>query len=188
VHGVADGTRSRALGVAMLASPALLAAGLLAGCSLVGSDPAAPDTSARAAPLPPPAACLLDTAVLATDTGLTWTPDQTTATDTRCVYDPAGAAATASDGPAFVAVDVAVAAGDPGAQLDTLAQLCEAGSRAPVDATERGFVCRFQGGSVFAALVHRGRMVTVAASAVPAGTTAAGLVVAFGRQLGSLGR
>jgi hypothetical protein len=75
---------------------------------------------------------------------------------------------------------------DPPTALDTVAELCEDGSRAPVGAA--GFVCRYQGGNVFAALVHDGRLVTVASSAVPAGTTPAQLVVAFDQQVATLSR
>ena len=158
---------------------AVLLAAALGGCST--ADVPAP--SAPPPPLPPPpAACLLDTAALAQATGLTWTPDASTASDTRCVYDPSGTQSPA-EGPAFVAVDVTP---DPPTALDTVAQLCEDGSRAPVGTS--GFVCRYQGGNVFAALVHDGRVVTLAASAVPAGTTAAQLVVAFDQQVAALGR
>jgi hypothetical protein len=185
VDGVAEGAVRGARRPAIAA--ALLTVGaLLAGCTADSGTGPAETPPPQAAPPPPPAACLLDTAALAADTGLTWTPDQATATDTRCVYDPQGDAAGTADGPAFVTVEVA-AAGEPGAQLDTLAELCEQGSRAPVEAADGGFVCRFQGGNVFAALVSRGKVVTVAASAVPTGATAATLVVAFAKQLGSLG-
>jgi hypothetical protein len=166
----------------------LLAAAALAGCT-AGTDP---DTVARARPpAPPAAACLLDTGALAATTGLSWLPDAGIATDTRCVYDPqagAGAGAPASgDGPAFVTVEVAPARGGAAdTELDTVAELCEPGSRAPVPAGDGGFVCRFQDGSVYAALVRDRQIVTVAASAVPPGTTAARLVVAFGEQLAAI--
>jgi hypothetical protein len=104
------------------------------------------------------------------------------------VYDPSGAtpAGSAGDGPAFVAVDVAPAgAAAPNDTLDSVAGLCEDNSRADV-AAGGGFVCRFQGGSVFGATVRGDRLVTLAASAVPLGTTAARLVTAFGEQLGAL--
>jgi hypothetical protein len=177
----------RALTGAVLAGAAL-AVSCTAGCT-AGSDPVdAPP------PAPPPAACLLDTAALAATTGLTWTPDATTASDTRCVYDPTTTGVPA-EGPAFVSVDVAPVQGpdtgaalDPAAALDTVAEVCTDGSRAPVTAGQGGFVCRFQGGSVFAALVRGDRMVTLAASAVPPGTTAAQLVIAFDQQLTALGR
>ncbi len=84
-------------------------------------------------------------------------------------------------------VDVAAMQGtDPAAELATVAELCAAGSRVEVAAGDGGFVCRFQGGSVFAAMVRRGQVVTLAASAVPPGTTAAQLVVAFDQQLTAL--
>jgi hypothetical protein len=171
------GPRGRVVRVRQFVGAVLLAAAL-GGCSTA----AVPAPSAPPPPPPPPAACLLDTAALARATGLTWTPDASTASDTRCVYDPSGAQPSA-DGPAFVSVDVTP---DPPTALDTVAQLCENGSRAPVGTS--GFVCRYQGGNVFAALVHDGRLVTLAASAVPAGTTAAQLVVAFDQQVAALGR
>jgi hypothetical protein len=139
-------------------------------------------------PPPPPAACLLDTGALTTATGISWTPNAATASDTRCVYDPVRSPAPAADGPAFVAVDVAAAPGaDPAGTLDTVGALCTTGSRAPV-AEGQGFVCRFQGDSVFAATVRGDRLVTVAASAIPPGTTAAQLVLAFDQQLSALAR
>ncbi|GAA1174012.1 hypothetical protein [Pseudonocardia alaniniphila] len=168
--------------------PVLAAAALLAGCTGT-STPAPPDALPPAPPPASPAACVLDTARFAATTGLTWTPDATTASDTRCVYDPSGAAAagSAGDGPAFVAVDVAPAgAADPSDTLDSVAGLCEDNSRADVTAGGGGFVCRFQGGSVFGATLRGDRLVTLAASAVPLGTTAARLVTAFGEQLGAL--
>jgi hypothetical protein len=169
--------------------PVLAAAALLAGCT-GGSEPARPDALPPAPPPPaPPAACVLDTAAFGATTGLTWTPDATTASDTRCVYDPSGAApgGDAGDGPAFVAVDVAPAgAAEPSATLDSVAGLCEDNSRSDVTPDGGGFVCRFQSGSVFGATVRGDRLVTLAASAVPLGTTAARLVTAFGEQLGAL--
>lgn len=164
---------------------------LLPSCT-AGSGPGTREPSEQAKLPAPPAACLLDTATLATTTGLTWAPDTTTASDTRCVYDPgqdpAQDPAQAVAGLDFVTVDVTPLAGsDAAAALDTLAELCDAGSRAPVPAADGGFVCRFQGGSVFAAAVRGGQVVTVSASAVPAGTTAARLVVAFTEQLGDGG-
>jgi hypothetical protein len=142
----------------------------------------APAPPAPPPPPPPPAACLLDTGALATATGLSWTPDASTASDTRCVYDPSGTPRPA-EGPAFLAVEVTQ---EPSATLDTVAELCEDGSRAPAGAA--GFVCRYQGGNVFAAVVHEDRLVTLAASAVPAGATAAQLVVALDQQVAALGR
>jgi hypothetical protein len=130
---------------------------------------------------------VLDTGALAVATGLDWTPDASTASDTRCVYDPSGSAreTTPQEDPAFLTVDVEPAEEpDPAATLDTVAALCNDGSRAPAGGD--GFVCRFQGGTVFAAVVRGGQLVTLAVSAVPSGTTAARLVVAFDQQLTTL--
>ncbi len=164
---------------------------------------------APAPPPPPPAACLLDLDAMATTTGLTWIPDATTASDTRCVYDPGPAAPSpattatsdgvgagtgtqrtpgpAADGDAageFVAVDIAAADDRPvAAQLDVLAEVCDDGSRAPVGT---GFVCRFDGDSVYAGLIRDEDVITVSASAVPAGTTAAALTMAIGQQVDAL--
>jgi hypothetical protein len=168
-----------------LAAAAIVAlAGLLAGCTDGGApEPPAPPPPP---PPPPPAACLLDTGALAAATGLTWTPDASTASDTRCVYDPSGSPRP-PEGPAFVAVEVAPGADpNPATVLDAVAALCEDGSRVP--AGQAGFVCRFDGDSVFAAAVRDGQVVTLAASAVPAGTTAARLVVAFDQQITALTR
>lgn len=192
--------------LAGLVVPAVL---LTAACT--AATPAAsglpPIGAAPVAPPPaPPAACLLDTDALGAATGLVWTADATTASDTRCVYDPGpGAAPSAAPaapatpngakgsrgagsagGGEFVAVDV-VGAGDaaPAAQLDVLAQTCAKGSRTPTART--GFVCRFPAGSVFAARVRDGRVVTATASGVPTGTTAAALGTALGQQLDALG-
>jgi hypothetical protein len=178
-------TASRAASVAAAAAVTFAAAG---ACSS-GAAPAPPPP-----PPPPPAACLLDTAALAEATGLSWAPDPSTASDTRCVYDPAGTPSPDAD-PAFVTVDVAPSAGvgaepgggtgaNPDTALDTATALCEEGTAVP--AGDAGVVCRFQGGNVFAAVVRDGRLVTVAASAVPEGTTAARLVVAFGQQVAAL--
>jgi hypothetical protein len=186
------------LGVALLGA---------AGCSTAapGSAPGtvpgegADSAAAPAPPPPPPAACLLDLDAMAAATGLGWTADATTASDTRCVYDPdpAPSAGTAPTKPAappapaggpgeFVAVDIAPAGDDPAAaQLDVLAEVCDTGSRTPT--ARGGFVCRFDGGSVYAGLVRGGDVITVAASAVPPGTTADALATAFGEQLDALG-
>jgi hypothetical protein len=170
------------------------AAAVLSGCSAPDAAPVSPPV--QAAPPAPPAACLLDPARLAADTGLTWTPDQTTASDTRCVYDPGGpvtpapsASPTAAPDPAdFLAVEVAPAvADDAQTELDDVAGACAEGSRAPVQDDGNGFVCRFRGGSVFAAAVRAGQLVTVSVSAVPAGTTTARLVLALQQQLDGLG-
>jgi hypothetical protein len=116
--------------------------------------------------------------------GVAWTPDQSTATDTRCVYDPAG-----NPGPAgFLAVDVTSSTDNAASELDIIAQLCGSGSRADVKAADGAFVCRFDGDGVYAALVQGGRVVTVASSAVPPGTTTARLAVAFTQQLTAIGK
>lgn len=171
--------------VAAVIGTALVVA--LAGCT--GSGSSAPDRARQAPPPAPPAACLLDTAALATTTGVSWAPDQSTATDTRCVYDAVGTPPATGTTPAFLAVQLALApSGDPDVELDTAAQVCEQGSRAPLTADGSGFVCRIAGGSVYAAVARGGQIVTVSASAVPAGTTAARLVVALSGQLTTLGR
>ena len=164
-------------GVALVGATVVAAS--LSACS--AADAPAPPAPPPPPP-PPPAACLLDTSALTATTGLVWTPDASTASDTRCVYDPSGTPRPA-EGPAFLAVDVTQ---DTATTLDTVAELCEDGSRAPAGTT--GFVCRYQGDNVFAAATHDGRLVTLAASAVPAGTTAAQLVVAFDQQVAALGR
>ncbi|MCO1658808.1 hypothetical protein [Pseudonocardia humida] len=198
-------SRSALLGAALLALGAVGCTTTAAGTGPTAGGPSAAPTP----PPPPPAACLLDLEAMADTTGLTWTPDATTASDTRCVYDPgpgaptaAAPAASAADGadtgtgldraptpaPArsgeFVAVDIA-AADDRAvaAQLDVLAEVCDAGSRAPVGT---GFVCRLDGSSVYAGLVRGEDVITVAASAVPPGTTVAALTMAIGQQVDAL--
>jgi hypothetical protein len=162
-----------------------LASALLAGCS--GGGPQAPPGPVAVAPAPP-AACLLDVDALAATTGLTWTPDTTTASDRRCVYDPGG-----GGGLDFVGVDVvlfdggAIDGGAAAAELEALSGVCTDGTVTTVPAGEGAFVCRFQGGSVFSAVVTGGRLVTVAASAVPAGTTADALAAAFTTELTRIG-
>ena len=160
---------------------ALLATGLvLGGCSAVAP---APVPTPQAQPPAPPAACLLDGAALGATTGITWTPDQSTATDTRCVYDPPG-----SPGPAgFLAVDVSTSTDDAATQLDTIAQLCVSGSRADVDAADGGFTCRYDGSNLYAAMVRGDQLVTISSSAVPAGTTAAKLALGLTEQLTRIG-
>jgi hypothetical protein len=171
------------------------AAAVLTGCSAPDAAPVPPPV--QAAPPPPPAACLLDPARLAADTGLTWTPDQATASDTRCVYDPGGpvrpapsqSPTTAPDPADFLAVEITPAvADDAQTELDDVAGACADGSRAPVQDDGHGFVCRFRGGSVFAAAVRAGQLVTMSVSAVPDGTTTARLVLALQQQLDGLGR
>ena len=162
---------------------ALLTAGaLLGGCTSAVPGEAGP--SEEAPPPPPPAACVLDTAQLATATGITWTPDQTTASDTRCVYDPGAGGAQGND---FLAVDVTPApAADVATALDTVAEVCVSGSRTAAGKGGSGFVCRFEGGSVYGALVRGGQLLTVGASAVPEGTTDARLTLGVSQQLGTL--
>jgi hypothetical protein len=186
-------TARRAAAVAGLLAPALA---LVASCTSAAppSSGLPPIGAGPVAPPPPPAACLLDTDALTAGTGLSWTPDATTASDTRCVYDPGpgptpsaapSAAAPATGSGAFVAVGIAEAtAQPPDAQLDVLAQPCSAGSRKPT--RTGGFVCRFPAGSVFAGRVRAEQVITIAASAVPAGTTADALAGALGQQLDAL--
>jgi hypothetical protein len=179
------GRRTPVVRTAVRILPVVAAAALLTGCTGTSgpSGAAAPPSP----PPAPPAACVLDTATLGAATGLTWTPDATTASDKRCVYDPSGGAGDSGDGPAFVAVDVAPAgSGSPDTTLDSVAGLCEDNSRSNLTTTGDGFVCRFQGGSVFGAAVRGDRLITLAASAVPVGTTAARLVTAFGEQLAAI--
>jgi hypothetical protein len=189
-------TGRRAPLVAGLLVPAVL---LTAACTAgTPSSSGLPPIGAPTTPPPtPPAACLLDTDALATGTGLSWTPDATTASDTRCVYDPGPSTAAsttptpsgapgADQGAEFVAVGLAKATDQPtAAQLDALAQACTAGSRTPTRQT--GFVCRFPAGSVFAGRVQDRRVVTIVASGVPSGTTGDALATAFGQQLDALG-
>jgi hypothetical protein len=182
------------------ASTVLAAALLLVGCTATvdappdPGRPAAPSAPADPPP-PPPAACLLDLDALGAATGLAWTADAATASDTRCVYDhdrPADAGTPDTGGPDagaldFVAVDVVpLGATTPDAELAALAGVCE-GAPTDVAAGAGAFVCRFQGGSVFSALVDGGTVVTVSASGVPAGTTADLLAEAFAAQLVAIG-
>ena len=168
---------SRQRGWPFVVGAAIGVAALIGACSPASGPAPVP-------PPPPPAACLLDTAALAAATGISWTPNAATASDARCVYDPSTPAPP--DGPAFVTVDVSPLPGpDAAGALDTVAALCEPGSRAPV-ANGSGFVCRFQGGSVYAATARGDQLVTVAASGVPEGTSAARLVLAFDEQLRAL--
>lgn len=169
----------------------VLGAGLaLVSCTSAAPTPEVPDP---APPPPPPAACLLDLPRFATATGLTWTPDPSTAGDTRCVYDPGGPVPTGSATPTgsgmppeFVTVEINDAElTDASDELDAAAALCEPGTSTPVG--EGGFVCRFTGGgptpAVFAAVAREGKLVTVTASGVPDGTTADRLAAAFTEQL-----
>ena len=158
-------------------------AALLTACTTGGVQaPSGTDTAAAPVPPPPPAACVLDAAALATGTGLVWTPNALTASDTRCVYDAAGA-----DPLDFIGVDVAPFTGPAAAELTALAGVCDDGSRSDVPAGEGAFVCRYKGGSVFSALVADGKVTTVVASAVPAGTTAERLAATFTAELNRIG-
>lgn len=143
-----------------------------------------------AAPVAPPAACLLDPAELAVTTGVSWTPDEVTASDVRCVYDPSiepGDPAARAASTDFLAVDLSpTSTGNPVRELDTLAELCDAGTRAAVTVVDGGFVCRFRGGNVFAAAVRGGQRVTVATSAVPRGTSTERLLAGLAEQLEAL--
>lgn len=154
--------------------------GTLAGAALLTActgAPAAPDTApdiAPPAPPAPPAACLLDTDALRVATGVAWTADATTATDTRCVYDP-------DTGTEFAVVDLAPA---PATPLAEVAAVCTDGTRAPAG---DGFACRLAGGGVFAATVRDGELTTLAAASVPAATTADRLAAALADQLVRIG-
>ncbi|MHA6782588.1 hypothetical protein ACVGOW_16585 [Pseudonocardia saturnea] len=156
---------------------------LAAGCT--GSGP--PEPARKADPPAPAAACLLDPDALAAGSGVAWIPDRSIASDTRCVYDVATAGSTPApaDGPrAFLVVETApIRGGDPAAELETVAQVCAEGSRAPVTAAQDGFVCRLAGGGVFAATVRDGELVTLAAASVPAASTADRLATALAEQL-----
>jgi hypothetical protein len=152
---------------------------VLSGCA---ADPPLP----QAAPPDPPAACVLDTAALGNATKVTWTPDQSTASDTRCVYD-AGPNASGPAGPAFLTVSLFVRTqADAAAERELLAQLCNQGSRVDVNKADGGFVCRFNGDLVYGALVRGDQVVQVASSAVPTTMESATLATAVGDQLANL--
>jgi hypothetical protein len=166
----------RAAGLAVGAAALVVA---LDGC---GADP----PLQQAAPPDPPAACVLDTAALANATHLTWTPDQATANDTRCVYDAGPNAATPA-GPTFLTVSLFNRTqGDPAAERELLAQLCVQGSRVDVNDADGGFVCRFNGDLVYGVLVRGDQVVQVAASAIPEATASATLATAITDQLTNL--
>lgn len=156
------------------AGAALALLGLVACTGPPGEQAAAPAPD----PPPPPAACLLALDALAAATGLSWNPDPTTASDTRCVYDPAG------DGGAFLAVELAPVDGDPAAVLERVAEVCDGTAER---AGAAALVCGLDSGGVYGAAATDGRLVTLAASAVPDGTTAAGLTAALAEQLALLG-
>jgi hypothetical protein len=161
------------------AAAAAIAAVALGGCA---ADPPLP----KADPPAPPAACVLDTSSLGSATDVTWTPDQSTASDTRCVYDAASPPKDAS-GPQFLTVSLFPRTqADASAERELLAQLCLKGSRIDVDAADGGFVCRFDGNLVFGALVRGDQVVQVSTSAIPAATASATLAGAISDQLTNL--
>ncbi len=146
------------------------------GCA---ADPPLPS----APPPDPPAACVLNTTELASATDVRWTPDQSTANDTRCVYD-AGPDPATPGGAAFLTVSLFPRTqADPAAERELLAQLCSPGSRIEVNAADGGFVCRFDGDLVFGVLVRGDQVVQVASSAIPASTASATLAAAISDQL-----
>jgi hypothetical protein len=160
--------------------------GALAALVVVFGGCAADPPLQQAAPPDPPAACVLDTAALATTTHVTWTPDQATANDTRCVYDAGPNAATPA-GPAFLTVSLfARTQADAAAEREQLAQLCARGSRVDVNKADGGFVCRFDGDLVYGALVRGDQVVQVATSAIPTATASATLASAISDQLANL--
>jgi hypothetical protein len=152
------------------------AAVLLGGCS---ADPPLPNAD----PPDPPAACVLDTTALTSATDVKWTPDQSTASDTRCVYD-AGPEPAGPGGPQFLTVSLFPRTqADAAAERELLAQLCLKGSRVDVNAGDGGFVCRFDGDLVYGVMVRGNQVVQVATSAIPAATATATLAAALSDQL-----
>ena len=149
----------------------LLAAALLVACSGEVEPPPAVPT-----PPPPPAACLLDVDALAAATGLTWTPDAATAGDVRCVYD-----ARPGDLLAFLAVELAPPVSP--AELEDVAAACTDGSRTTVAAGRGAFVCTLPAGSILGAVAADDHLITVAASQIPAGTTAERLTAGLSAEL-----
>jgi hypothetical protein len=154
----------------------LTALAVLAGCTGAPRD-AAP-TPAPAPPPVPPAACAVDPGALAAETGVAWTVDATTASDTRCVY-------TADD---RALLTVALGTGDDaGVGLGDLPAVC-GGPVTPVPtAGEGAFACALPDGGVFAARRTDTVVATVTASAVPHGTTAEALLAAVADQLPRVG-
>lgn len=144
---------------------------LLVACSAQTAPVSGPTATPPPEPPAPPAACLLDASALGTSTGVTWTVDESTASDLRCVYDPAGAADDV-----FVVVDVV----EDGTAVDVVAEVCVVGSRTP---TGTGFGCRLATGGVFAARTDGERLITVAVTQLPAGTTPEQLDAAITGQL-----
>ena len=160
-------------------------AGIVA-CAVVLSGCAADPPLQQAPPPDPPAACVLDTAALDTATKLTWTPDQSTASDTRCVYD-AGPTAAGPAGPTFLTVSLfARTQADAAAERELLAQLCLEGSRVEVNKADGGFVCRGRGDLVYGAIVRGDQVVQVTSSAVPASVAPDALTTAISDQLATL--
>jgi hypothetical protein len=152
---------------------------VLGGCA---ADPPLP----QAAPPDPPAACVLNTAALDSATKVTWTPDQSTASDTRCVYD-AGPNASGPAGPAFLTVSLfARTQADAAAERESLAQLCTGGSRVDVNKADGGFVCRGGGDLIYGALVRGDQVVQVTSSAIPPTMAADTLATAISDQLSTL--
>jgi hypothetical protein len=149
----------------------LVAAALLVACSGGVEPPPAVPT-----PPPPPAACLLDVEVLAAATGLTWTPDATSAGDVRCVYD-----ARQGDPLAFLAVELAPPVSE--AELEDVAAACTDGSRTTVDAGRGAFVCTLPAGSMLGAVAADDHLITVTASQIPTGTTAGRLAAGLSAEL-----
>ncbi len=172
---ISAGARPRAVAAAVA-----VAAVVLGGCA---ADPPLPNAD----PPAPPAACVLDTETLTSATDVKWTPDQTTASDTRCVYDAAPAPA-GTDSPQFLTVSLLPKTqADAAAERELLAQLCQRGSRVDVDAADGGFICRFDGDLVYGVLVRGDQVVQVASSAIPAATASATLAAAISDQLTALG-
>ncbi|MBA3905875.1 MAG: hypothetical protein H0X35_04210 [Pseudonocardiales bacterium] len=162
-----------------MAAVAVVAGAVLCGCA---ADPPLP----AADPPAPPAACVLDTAALASATDVSWTPDQSTASDTRCVYD-AKPESAGPGGPQFLTVSLLPRTqADASAERELLAQLCQKGSRVDVDAADGGFVCRFDGNLVYGALIRGDQVVQVSTSAIPAATAGATLAAAIDDQLAGL--
>jgi hypothetical protein len=151
---------------------------------LVPACTATPVPAPHATPPPPPAACLLDVTGLLKDTGVMWTPDAATASDARCVYD----AGPGPNGPVFLAVTLAPPSqADPAAEIESVAQLCDRGSRVALDVDRGGLLCRFGGGQVLGAVARDDTTVLVTTSDTPTATTGAKLVVAVESQLKLLG-
>jgi hypothetical protein len=155
----------------VLSAVLLAASALLVACSSEVEPPPAVPT-----PPPPPAACLLDVAALAAATGLSWTPDATRAGDVRCVYD-----VRQGDPLAFLAVELAPPVSP--AELDDVAAACTDGSRTTVVAGRGAFLCTLPAGSMLGAVAADDHLITVAASQIPAGTTADKLAPALASQL-----